>query len=192
MLSAIIATHESERALVRTLAALVPGAVAGLIGEVVVADGGSRDDTAQVADIAGCRLMTSQEPIGARLKAAAASTRTSWLMFLRAGSVPEPAWVAAVDRFMLMAGASERAPRAAVFRPPGIADLMRPGLSEIAAMLRVTFGGTPKPEQGLVITRRFYDALGGHDGHADAEAAMLRKLGRRRIAMLQAGTAPPR
>ena len=29
MLSAIIATHESERALVRTLAALVPGAMAG-------------------------------------------------------------------------------------------------------------------------------------------------------------------
>ena len=37
-----------------------------------------------------------------------------------------------------------------------------------------------------MITRRFYDALGGHDGHAEAEAAMLRKLGRRRIAMLPA------
>ena len=43
-----------------------------------------------------------------------------------------------------------------------------------------------------MITRRFYDALGGHDGHAEAEAAMLRKLGRRRIAMLPAGAAPPR
>ncbi len=60
MLSAIIATHESERALVRTLAALVPGAVAGVISEVVVADGGSRDDTEQVADIAGCRFITSR------------------------------------------------------------------------------------------------------------------------------------
>ena len=191
MLSAIIATHELERALVRTLAALVPGAVAGVISEVVVADGGSNDDTAQVADIAGCRILASDEPVGTRLKAAAASTRTPWLMFLRAGCVPEPAWVAAVDRFMQMADASDRAQRAAVFRPSGIADLMRPGLSEIIAMLRVTFGGSPKPEQGLVITRRFYDALGGHDGHAEAEAAMLRKIGRRRIAML-AAAAPPR
>ena len=191
MLSAIIATHELERALVRTLAALVPGAVAGVISEVVVADGGSNDDTAQVADIAGCRILASDEPVGTRLKAAATSTRTPWLMFLRAGCVPEPAWVAAVDRFMQMADASDRAQRAAVFRPSGIADLMRPGLSEILAMLRVTFGGSPKPEQGLVITRRFYDALGGHDGHAEAEAAMLRKIGRRRIAML-AAAAPPR
>jgi glycosyltransferase involved in cell wall biosynthesis len=191
MLSAIIATHESERALVRTLAALVPGAVAGLVSEVVVADGGSRDDTEQVADVAGCRFISSTEPIGARLKEAAASTRTPWLMFLRAGCVPEPAWVTAVERFMQMADASGGS-RAAVFRPPAIGDLMRPGLSEIVAMLRVTFGGTPKPEQGLVIARRFYDALGGHDRNADAEAAMLRRLGRRRIAMLPAGTAAPR
>ncbi len=50
MLSVIVATHESERALVPTLAALVPGATAGLLGEVVVADAGSRDATAEVAE----------------------------------------------------------------------------------------------------------------------------------------------
>ena len=71
----IIATHESERALVPTLAALVPGAIAGLVTEVVVADGGSRDATAEVAEVAGCRFMASAEPLGARLKSAAKSTR---------------------------------------------------------------------------------------------------------------------
>ena len=54
-----------------TLAALVPGATAGIVREVIVADGGSRDDTEQVADIAGCRFLSSVEPLGARLKAAA-------------------------------------------------------------------------------------------------------------------------
>ena len=87
MLSAIIATSESERSLVPTLAALVPGAATGLIAEVVVADAGSRDATAEVADIAGCRFMASADPIGTRLRAAAASTRSPWLMFLRAGTV---------------------------------------------------------------------------------------------------------
>ncbi len=57
MLSVVIATHESERALVPTLAALVPGAMAGLISEVVVADAGSTDATEEVADIAGCRFI---------------------------------------------------------------------------------------------------------------------------------------
>ncbi len=188
MLSAIIATHESERALVPTLAALVPGAIAGLVTEVVVADGGSRDATAEVAEVAGCRFMASAEPLGARLKTAATSTRTPWLLFLRAGCVPEPGWILAAERFMQGADLAERA---AVFRPPGIADLMRPGLAELLALLRVTFGGAPKPEQGLLIARGLYDALGGHDGNAAAEAALLRKLGRRRIAMLASGAAPP-
>jgi glycosyltransferase involved in cell wall biosynthesis len=187
MLSAIIATHESERALVPTLAALVPGATDGLLGEVIVADAGSRDATAEVAEIAGCRFMASNAPLGARLKAAAASTRTPWLMFLRAGIVPEPGWVDAADRFMQQAVLLDGAGRAAVFRPPGIADLLRPGLAELVALIHVTLGGGPKPEQGLLISRLHYDALGGHPEGADAEAAMLRRIGRRRVAMLATG-----
>jgi len=187
MFSVIIATHESERTLVPTLAALVPGATAGLLGEVIVADAGSRDATAEIADIAGCRFMSSPEPLGARLKAASASTRTPWLMFLRAGCVPETGWIAAAEAFMQATDALEGATRAAVFRPPAAADLLRPGLSEVIALIRVALGGGAKPEQGLLIARRFYDALGGHPEHADAEVALLRKLGRRRITMLPSG-----
>ena len=45
------------------------------------------------------------------------------------------------------------AARAAVFRPPGAADLLRPGLSEVIALLRVALGGGASPEQGLLIAR---------------------------------------
>ena len=184
MLSAIISTHESERVLVPTLAALVPGATAGLLGEVIVADAGSRDATAEVADVAGCRFMASSEPLGARLKAAAASTRTPWLMFLRAGCVPEPDWVETTERVIEASSGTERA---AVFRPPGVAALRRPGLAELLALLRVTLGGGARPEQGLLIARQHYDRIGGHPGGADTEAAMLRRIGRRRLAMLATG-----
>jgi len=184
MLSAIIATHESERTLVPTLAALIPGATAGPLGEVIVADADSRDATAEVAEVAGCRYMSSTAPLGTRLKAAAASTHTPWLLFLRAGCVPEPGWVTTADRFMQASDTLDGAARAAVFRSPGADDMLRPGLSEVIALLRVALGSGPKPEQGLLIARRFYDALGGHPDVANAEAALLRKLGRRRIAML--------
>ena len=187
MLSVIIATLESERTLVPTLAALVPGATGGLLGEVVVADGGSRDATAEVADIAGCRFMTSGHDLGARLKAAAASTRSPWLLFLRAGSVPEPGWIATAERFIEATDLLDGATRAAVFRPPGASDLLHPRLTELAALLRVIFGGGPKPEQGLLIALRFYDRIGGHPDGADAEAAVLRRIGRRRVEMLPVG-----
>ena len=192
MLSVVIATHESERALVPTLAALVPGATSGLVGEVVVADAGSRDATAEVADIAGCRYIASTDPLGPRLKAAAATTRAPWLMFLRAGSVPEAGWVVAVERFVERAGRRNGAAHAAVFRPPRVADLLHPGIAEVLALLRVTLGGGPKPEQGLLIARHFYETVGGHPDGESAEAGLLRRLGRRRIAMLGAGAATPR
>ncbi len=187
MISVVIATHESERPLVPTLAALVPGATAGLLGEVVVADAGSRDATAEIADVAGCRYVASSEPLGTRLKAAAASTRGPWLMFLRAGTVLEPGWVGVVDRFIEKADLLDGSARAAVFRPPGVADLLRPGLAEMLAMLRVALGGGAKPDQGLLIARALYNDLGGHPPDDNADAALLRRLGRRRIAMLPAG-----
>ncbi|AXK83381.1 glycosyl transferase [Pseudolabrys taiwanensis] len=191
MLSAIIATHESERPLVPTLAALVPGATAGLLTEVVIADAASADETAEVADIAGCRFMSSREPVGGRLRAAAASTRTPWLLFLRPGTVPEPGWVAAAENFMAATSASE-APRAAIFRPSSAADALRPAWAELLTLLRATLVGGARPEQGLLIPRRLYDSVGGHPAGNDAEAALLRKLGRRRLAMLPVGARPPR
>lgn len=192
MLSAIIAAHNSERTLVPTLAALVPGATSGLLGEVIIADGGSSDATAEVADIAGCRFISSGEPLGKRLKAAALTTRTPWLLFLPAGCVPEPGWIAAADRFMETADRLDGPMRAAVFRPPGAGDLLHPRLSELVALVRVLFGGGARPEQGLLIARRFYDEIGGHTPGADADTALLRTIGRRRIAMLPAGAGTSR
>jgi glycosyltransferase involved in cell wall biosynthesis len=185
MLSAVISTHESERALVPTLSALVPAVATGLLREVVVADAGSTDATAEVAEIAGCRLIRSDEPLGVRLKTAAAATKAPWLLFLRAGTVPGSGWIPAVERFIQAAEMIDK-PRAAVFRPPGVADMMRPGLAEMLAVLRIALGGGARPEQGLLIARRFYTALGSHEGGDNAESALLRKLGRRRITMLGA------
>src|SRR4051794_33192776 len=118
MISAIVATHESERMLVLTLSALVPAVAAGLLRDVVVvppAAAGPRDPSAEAPDLPGCRFIGSDEPLGARLKAAAAQTRSPWLMFLRAGTVPEPAWIAAAEHFIHNADAADM-PRAAVFR----------------------------------------------------------------------------
>ena len=44
MLSVIIPTLNAEETLTRTLAPLVPGAVRGLVQEVIVVDGGSSDE----------------------------------------------------------------------------------------------------------------------------------------------------
>jgi hypothetical protein len=181
MLSVVIATDESERALVATLAALVPGATVGAIREVIVADKGSCDQTAEVADVAGCRIMVSPAPLAGRLRAAAALARASWLMFLRPGAAPEAAWIPEAMRFVEQAEfAGEREPRAAAFNRGS-----RPTSGALARLQGLLRRG-PRPEQGLIIAKRRYDALGGHrDGVADCEADLLGRIGRRRITLLR-------
>src|SRR5262249_54753089 len=104
MLTVIIPTHNSERALVPTLSMLVPGALSGTVREVIVADGGSTDATPDVVDIAGCDIVVSQAPLAARLKSAAASARGTWLLFLRPGVVLDAAWLEEVTRVVGNAG----------------------------------------------------------------------------------------
>ncbi len=186
MLSAVIPTNESERALMPTLANLVAAAADGILREVIIADAGSKDDTLAVADVAGCRVVVAPGPLGPRLKAAAATARAPWLLFVRPGTVLDPAWIREAAQF-IRAGdlRGDGAGAAAVFRPGSAAD--RPILIEALSLLRAALGGRPHPDQGLIISKPMYEALGGHRDVADPEADLLRRIGRRRIAMLRAG-----
>jgi len=187
MISVVIATHESEVLLVPTLAALVPGALAGIVREVIVADGGSTDATAKVADVAGCRYVVTAAPLGERLRSAAGLARASWLLFLEPGVVPEPGWIDEVTRFVQQTDDTADAARAAVFRPATTAR-RRSAIADALAHLAAALIGRLSSAQGLLIAKRHYDALGGHDtDHVEPERDLLRRLGRRRITMLRCG-----
>ena len=189
MLSVIIATEDSERLLLPTLSALIPGALAGVVREVIVADAGSRDETAAVADVAGCKLVVSPAPLGARLKSSAAVARGSWLMFLKPGTVPDATWVDDANRFVQDTERSTRA-HAAVFRSTPTAHGPRPILADAMALVAAALGARPRPQQGLLISKQLYERLGGHNGDgADPEADFLRRLGGRRIVTLRSGVA---
>lgn len=183
MLTVVIPTQDSERTLLPTLAALVPGATATLIREVIVADGGSRDGTALIAEGAGCELVVFPGAPEQRMRAAAAKARAPWLMFLPSGAVPDPNWVTEVSRFIETAELRGlAASRAAAFRKAS--DGEPSALAEALALIRLAFGGRPRPEQGLIIHRQLYDSIGGHDA---AAAGLAKRLGRKRIVLLRAG-----
>jgi glycosyltransferase involved in cell wall biosynthesis len=181
MLSVIIATYNSERALVPTLATLVAGATAGVVSEVLVADGASLDETAAVADVAGCTFMVVEGSLAHRLNAAAAKARAPWLMFLRPGTILDAPWPGAAERFVEELSSDGRA---AVFRRGAAAQ---PALREALSLLLAALGSRPRPEQGLLIAKPFYGALGGYSERAaDPETELIRRIGRRRIVTLAA------
>jgi glycosyltransferase involved in cell wall biosynthesis len=183
MLSVVIATQDSERALLPTLAALVAGAVAGLVREVIIADASSRDATVTIADEAGCRVLDSTLPRGTRLKTAADTARASWLLFLQPGAVLDANWVEETRRFIEEVELRKDCLNAGVFRPGPFGSAAR----EILALLRAALGAWPDPSQGLVIAKSLYDALGGHRDVPAPERDLFRRVGRKRLVWLRTG-----
>ena len=177
MLSAIVLAREDERGVVATLAALVPGAAAGLVRDVLLVDRKSEDTMARVADVAGCNFLIRQGTDGVLLSEGAKAARSNWLLFLRAGAILEGSWIDETAQFMENASLASR-PRAAVFRyarSPHADVGMRDAFKTAR---RVLLG--PSADQGLLISRAHYDALGGHPQASErAEAKLLAKLRRK-------------
>jgi len=186
VITVIIPTLDSEGALVPTLSALVSASASGLVREVILADGGSRDETEKVADVAGCHFLKGPHDPGARLRAAAHQARGSWLLFLDPAAILQEGWMREVRAFvdtMERNGLAER--RAATFRLGYEGFGMKPRLAEAAAAARLVVIGRPRPEQGLLIARRFYDQLGGHGDGKKAEERLFARIGRRKMVTLR-------
>lgn len=183
MLSVIIPTDGVEQTTVATLAALVPGAAAGVVREVVLVDRAASDTIARVADVAGCNYLAFDGTHAAALVAGAKRARAPWLMFLHAGAVLESGWIEETTQFIQTVSKGDR-PRAALFRyarSPYASATMRDGLKFLAR----TVAG-PSVEQGLLIARDHYERLGGHAPESRrAEARLLRRLGRSSRTMLR-------
>jgi hypothetical protein len=176
MLSVIIPTNGVEPAAVATLAALVPGAAAGLIREVLLIDRAGSSAIERVADVTGCRFLPFEGSRAAAMAAGARQARSPWLMFLHAGAVLESGWIEETTQFIQAVSGSGR-PRAGIFRyarSPYAESSLRDGLRFVA---RVIAG--PSADQGLLIARDHYEQLGGHAPEVRrSEARLLRQLGR--------------
>lgn len=180
MISVVIPTLDSERLLVPTLAALVPGSAEGLVRDVVLADGGSRDETRKIADAAGCEFFAGAVDEGERLAAVAAAARGDWLLFLDPGGILEEGWTREVGAFMAAASrAAAEQERAAAFRLAVDGYGFAPRFTEAAAAMRLALLGAPRLDQGLLISKRLYRAVGGHTPGPRAHRRLLARIGRR-------------
>jgi rSAM/selenodomain-associated transferase 2 len=190
MISVIIPTLNAEAGLARTLAALVPAAVDGLVREVIVIDGGSSDRTAAVAEEAGATFHVRSGGRGYQLVAGAHRARFPWLLFLHADTVLEPGWEGEASAFMAAVDTGKRPLAAAAFRFALDDAGFRPRLLERLVAARCALLRLPYGDQGLLIPRLLYADIGGYRSHPLMEDVdIVLRLGRRRLAMLRSRAA---
>lgn len=184
MISAVIPTLNSQASLARCFESLLGAAMSGLVREVIVADGGSSDDTLAISDAAGAHIVEAKGSRGARMAEGAKAARGDWLLFLYPETALEPRWEDEVVSFVQRSSLDR--PRAAAFRfglePAG----SKSKRIEAGAAFRCWLLGLPYGDQGLLIPARFYRKLGGYRPLAAMEDVdLVRRIGRGRLAMLR-------
>jgi glycosyltransferase involved in cell wall biosynthesis len=183
MISVIVPTFNAQTALPRCFDGLIGATVRGLVKEVIVADGGSSDDTLMIADAAGCHVVNAGRGRAAHWIAGAAEARGDWLLFLLPDTALEQGWENEAESFM--SGVTFERPRAATFRYA--LDDFEPGARRREAMVawRAHLFALPYADQGLLIPRRMYQKLGGHRDVAMEDADLARRIGRARLVPLR-------
>lgn len=170
--------------LARSLAPLVSGVADGVVRELVIADGGSTDDTLTIAEGVGAQIVASARGRGAQLIAGAAAAKSPWLLFLHADTALSDNWGEEVARFMARA---DGAMRAAVFRFAFDDSSFSAGVVTFWVGVRNRALALPYGDQGLLVSRAFYDALGGYrDLPLMEDVDLVRRIGRARLQMLNA------
>ncbi len=178
-ISVVIPTLDSARHLPRALAPLVDGMAEGLIREVIVSDGGSRDETLEIADAAGCTLISGEPGRAKQLLNGAARAKGKWLLFLHPDTALARGWTDEVQTFLSM---SEARKRAAVFRLAFDDKSAKRAL--FWARLRAQIMKLPHGDQGLLISRFLYDGLNGYRDIAHEDIDFARRIGAKRLVFL--------
>lgn len=180
-LAVVIPTLNVENSLARTVQALASVAKPP---PIVVADGGSTDGTLAVAAALGTQVVRAPRGRGLQLRAGAgvAMQRSDWILFLHADTVLSPDWLAAVEDHCRV-----RPERAGYF---GFAlDDPAPAARRIERLVgwRCAALALPYGDQGLLISRTLYEAVGGYRPLPLMEDVdLVRRLGRGRLAPLGA------
>ena len=157
MISVILIPGDSA-VLARTLAALVPAAVDGLVKTVIVVPAQTDRAVLALVEDSGARLVSASGDRGARLAAGAAVASGDWILTLDpALDLPED-WRGPVEAHLAGGGGSP-----AWFGPPGLVD-------------RLTGRAL-----GVLVRRADYTAGGGFAPGDRPEKALIRALRARRI-----------
>ena len=181
MLSIVVPTLNAAATLGRVLESVSENE---LVGEVIVVDGGSTDASVAIASCFDVVVISSEAGRGQQLAAGAAVAKHDWFLFLHGDSVMKEGWQSAVISFMRDEANTRRAGHFILRYDDAN---WRACLLERVVMWRSRVLGLPYGDQGLLISKGFYERLNGFEAIPIMEdVEFVRRIGRRRIVGLQA------
>jgi len=162
----------------------LPFCIAALAGadEILVVDGGSTDDSVAVARAEGVRVIAAPRGRGKQLHVGAGQARGDWLLFVHADTRLGAGWGEAIAQHV-----AEGSGHAGTFSLRLDAGAWQARLIERGVAVRTRLLGLPYGDQGLLVSRRLYDEVGGYRPMALMEDVdLVRRIGCGRLRRLDA------
>ena len=168
-ISVIIPTLNAVDTLPDCLAALMEGLDAGLIRELIVSDGGSTDATGATALAWGAEVIHGAASRGGQLQRGCAAAKADWLMVVHADTMLSPGWAKIVAAHL---GTAKAGWFKLAFDQGGIPGNLVAGWANLRSRFGLPFG-----DQGLILPRTLYEAVGGYkDQPLMEDVALARAL----------------
>ncbi|MEM9784317.1 MAG: TIGR04283 family arsenosugar biosynthesis glycosyltransferase [Pseudomonadota bacterium] len=156
-ISIVVPTLDAVAAIGPCLGRLGEGLMSGLVRELVIADGGSQDAIADVAEAVGATLVTTPPGRGTQLAAGVAATSGPWVLVVHADTLLPEDWPTLLARHLATH------PDAAGYF--GLAFDDRSVAARLVAgwaILRSSLFALPYGDQALLVPRALYDRAGGY------------------------------
>ncbi|WP_170375962.1 TIGR04283 family arsenosugar biosynthesis glycosyltransferase [Ruegeria atlantica] len=171
-ISIVIPTLNAAEALLDSLPVLMEGLHTGLVRELIVTDGGSTDQTLEIAEEAGAEIVTGPPSRGGQLLRGCAVAKGEWLLVLHADTVLQEGWSKDVGEHLPTGNP-------AAFRLTFQASGFWPAWVAGWANMRSRVFSLPYGDQGLLVSRRAYDKAAGYpDQPLMEDVALVRALPR--------------
>jgi rSAM/selenodomain-associated transferase 2 len=146
---------------------------------IIVVDGGSSDATIEEARARGAKIVESALGRGVQLATGGRYAKCTWLLFLHADTQLPPGWYDEVEAFMQD---EDNYRRAAAFSFLLDDDILSADILEFIVNIRTRALALPYGDQGLLLSREFYQDLHGYAHLAIMEdIEIIRRIGRGRL-----------
>lgn len=159
--------------------------------EIIIADGGSRDRTVEIAEQAGARVVHAAKGRASQMNLAAATASGEFLLFLHADTMPPPDYLSVIRTTLHTPVTS-----AGAFRFALAGELHAAPLIETMVNLRCRLFQTPYGDQALFLRRTIFWHVGRFPEWPVMEdlhlVRALKRTGRVRIAPASARTSTRR
>ena len=192
MITVIIPTLNADRNLPDTLTSLFPAVVDGIIKTVIVSDGGSTDNTINIAEQTGCAVVIAKRGRGTQMIAALPSVKSDWMLFLHADTILQDGWEIIAAKHVAMeerlaSSTTNYIRKAGWFRFRLNMRGWKARLLEMFVACRCNLLALPYGDQGLLVHRDTYNKF---DGFPDIpimeDLVLVRNIGRRNLLCLGA------